>query len=98
MNAELATQYEIVAGFFLPPLLSVILQRRWSRATKSYVSFLAVLVTAAGAAYFQNRLDGGDWLHSLFTVLTATIVCFKALWQPTGIAGSIEAKTSLGGE
>jgi hypothetical protein len=98
MNQPLSTQYEIITGFFLPLLLSLILQRHWSTSTKSYVSFGVVLLASFGTAYFQGRVQPDALIATFFTVLTTTIASFKALWQPTGIAQNIETKTTIGGD
>jgi hypothetical protein len=97
MNPQLLSMYEVITGFFLPPLISVILQRHWSTAAKAWVSFGLVLLVSLGTCYFKGQLTPENYLLSAFTVLTATITSFKALWQPTGLAQTIETKTTIGG-
>ena len=94
MNPELPSQYAIVVGFFLPVIISVILQRGWSTPTKTYVAFDVVLAASLGTAYFEGKVDKANLLTTFFYVLTATITSFKAFWQPTNIAQNIETVTS----
>lgn len=97
-NPELLSQWGVIVGFALPLLLSVILQSHWRTEIKAWVSFGAVLIASAVTAYFEGKFQSGNWLGTFFTVLVATITSFKALWQPTGMAQSIEEKTDIGAD
>lgn len=95
MPNDLQSQYAMLVGFFLPPLIALILQHQWPTRLKTIVAFALVLLASIGTAYFENRLDLHQLLPTVFTVLTMTVTSFKALWQPTGAADHIERVTSL---
>lgn len=89
--------WALVVGFFLPPLLSVVLQAGWSAAMQSVVAFLACVVAGAGTAYFQGDLTGRRWVEAGLVILVTTIATYKGLWKPTRVAPLIEARTSRSG-
>lgn len=94
-NPDLLSHWGIVVGFFLPLLLSLILQRHWSTPTKAYVSFGVILVVSAITAYFEGKFASGNLLGVFFSVLAATTVSFQGLWRPTNIAQNLEAATTI---
>ncbi len=90
-NIELWT---IVVAFFSPVVLSVINQPGWSEKTKAVVAFLYCLVVGTITAYLTGATTGADVVTTVLIVLVITISTYKGFWKPTGIAPSIEAKTS----
>lgn len=98
MEDAMSGQWAVIVGFFLPLLLSVILQAKWSTALKSVVSFAVVMAATAITAWVEGKVDSANLLSTFFYVLTATIASFKALWQPTGVAQALEKATSFSPE
>lgn len=92
---EVLTQWDAITAFFLPLLMSLILQCKWQQQTKALFSFVAMLAVSGVSAWLQGRLDPTHFTSSVFFIMTGAIGSYKALWQPTGIAGAIETVTSL---
>lgn len=86
--------WSLVVGFFLPPVVAIIQQPKWSQTVRALVTFVVAVVAGAGTAYFNGDLNGKDWVTSTLVVLVAAISVYKGLYQPTGIAPKIEAATS----
>jgi hypothetical protein len=88
--------WSLIAGFFLPPVLAIIMQSGWDQRIKAAVAFLACLAVGVGVSYFEGDLDGRSWVSSSLVVLVAAISTYQSFWKPTGIAPKIEAATNLG--
>lgn len=80
--------YAVLVGFVLPPLLSIIMQWKWSSGTKAVVAFVACLVAGAGTAYFSGQI-GRDVLTDILIVFVTAKTTYEALWKPTGVTGAI---------
>lgn len=88
--------YSLLAGFFLPPVLAIIQQRQWSDQLRAGVAFLACLLVGAGVAYFQGDLTGRRFVTGALVVMVTGLSTYRNFWKPTGIAPTIEEKTSPG--
>lgn len=84
-----------VVGFFLPLVMAVIIQTGWQQQIQAVLAFLAVLVASAVTVFLQtDDWDWSNWLNSALVILVTTISAYKGFWKPTGIAPTIEEKTS----
>lgn len=88
--------WSLIVGFFLPPVQAVIQQSHWPERIRALVNFASCAVAAFGVVYFTGSVNFRDWVQSALVVLVAAIATYKGTWKPTGIAPTIEAKTSTG--
>lgn len=89
--------YAALVGFFLPPVLAILIQTKWSDRVKAVVAFVACLIAGAGTAYLEADLDGRTWVSASLVVLTTGYATFRNFWKPTGISPAIEKKSNVGG-
>jgi hypothetical protein len=92
--SSLPNENAAVVGLALPILLSVIIQSKWSTRTQSIVALAACLVVGGGVALLENT----SVAETVGQVIAATFISYKAFWEPTGIADSVESATNFGGE
>ena len=87
--------YSLLAGFVLPPALSIIVQSGWSDRLKAVVAFAACLLVGAGVAYFQGDLTGKRFASAALVVLVTALATYRNFWKPTGVSPAIETKTNV---
>lgn len=90
------TQWSAIVAFFVPIVMSLLLQTSWSKELKAVLFFAVSLIAAGGTAYFQGDLTGKRWLDSALVIVPAAAAFYHGLWKPT-IAPIIEEATNLGG-
>lgn len=88
--------YSGVIGFFVPVLISVIVQTGWSDRAKAIAAFLVSLAAGAGTAYFSGNFDGRDVVTCALITLTVGISTYYGFWKPIGVAPAIQAATTFG--
>jgi hypothetical protein len=82
-----------IIGFFLPLVISVVEQTRWSDALRSWAAFVICVVAAAGTAYFSGNLNTTDVIRASLIIVTIAMTTYRGIWKPTGIAPAIEKAT-----
>lgn len=87
--------WSAIVAFFLPPVLSFLVQSKWSSKIKAAVFFGVSLIAAAGTAYFQGDLTGRRWLDSALIIVAAAAAFYHGFWKPSAIAPTIEEKSNL---
>lgn len=87
--------YSLLVGFFLPPVLAIVQQSKWSDRLRAVVAFAACALAGAGVAYFQGDLTGKRFLTAGLIVLTTGLATYRNFWRPTGVAPAIESKTNV---
>jgi hypothetical protein len=87
--------WALAVGFFSPPFVSLIQQRKWSARTKSLVAFVFYVVVAAIAAYFSGLFNIGDIGRLGLLIFLSAAASYNALWKPTGVSPAIEKATSV---
>ena len=87
--------WNLIVGFLLPPVLSVLQQTNWSDRLRAVIAFLACLLAGAGVAYFQGELTGKRFVTASLVVLVTAVATYRNFWKPTGISPGIETKTNL---
>lgn len=90
------TLTSIIVGSVLPNLTAVIISPSWRSEVRGLVTF--GICTAAGGviAFLQGDLTNvTDVGTSIVSVLVTSQVLYATLWKPSGIAPTIEQKTTL---
>ncbi len=95
LNLGTPALWALAVGFFSPPVISLILQSRWSPRKKALVAFVFYLVVAAVTAYVQGLFNTADYIRLALLVFLLAVASYKAVWHPTGIAPAIETKSNL---
>ena len=88
--------WNLLVGFFIPPVLAVIQQPGWSGAVRAMVTFIACCLTAIVVIALDDTvsLEFDTWIISALTILVTAISTYQSLWKPTGITPAIEGVTS----
>ena len=88
-------QWSAIVAFFVPIVLSFLIQSKWSTQVKAVVFFGVSIIAAGGTAYFQGDLTGKRWLDSALIIVAAAAAFYHGFWRPTGVAPTIEQGTNL---
>lgn len=86
--------WNLVIGFLLPTLISVLQQPRFSQTVRSLITAVVCVLGGLGTAYFNDQFNTGDVVGSILITMVAAITFYKGFWKPTGVAPSIEDATS----
>jgi hypothetical protein len=91
-----AQEWALVVGFLLPLVMSVINQPGWSGQVKSLLAFAASALAGVGTLYFAQHSDKDvpTWISTALLILVTAQASYHGFHKPTGIAPTIEAKTS----
>jgi hypothetical protein len=89
------TQWALIVAFFVPPVVALVNQTKWSSKLKAVVFFGVSLVAAGGTAYFQGDLTGRRFLDAALIIVAAAAAYYHGLWKPTEVAPTIEKATSV---
>ena|GEM_PF-3081942 len=90
--------WQVITGFVLPLVLSVIIQSGWSRAAQALAAFAFSVVVTVLQLWIYGQLDGfTDSAQAVLMVFASSIVFYQGFWKPTGVAPAIEEKTSGSG-
>ena len=87
--------WSAVVAFCLPPVLSVLIQSKWTARVKAMVFFGVSLIAAAGTAYFQGDLTGRRWLDAALIIVAGAAAFYHGFWKPSTVAPTIEERTNL---
>lgn len=87
--------WSLIVGFFLPPVLAIVEQTRWSNPLRAIVAFAACAIAGAGTAYFQGDLTGRRFVEAGLVVLVTGLATYQSFWKPSGIAAAIESHTNI---
>jgi hypothetical protein len=82
-----------LVGFFLPLVISFIMQPRWSDSVRVMVSVTCCLIGGAATAYATGGFNNKDTRAVLLIVLGSTQLFYKTIWKPT-VAKWIEEHTT----
>jgi hypothetical protein len=90
--------WKIISAFLLPLVMGVIIQSNWSRALQALSTFVVSVIWTV----IKHGIEGGfsglgesDIIPTAMTIFALTIPFYYGLWQPTGIAKSIEHATNI---
>lgn len=87
-------QWSALIGFLLPLLVAVVQQSHWSKAVRTVIGIIAVLVTSFVTTAVEGKLTWDRWAESLVVVFVLAMTAYKSVWVPLGAAPLIEEKTS----
>jgi hypothetical protein len=90
-------QWSAIVAFFIPILLSLLNQAKFSKELKAVIFFAVSLVAAGGTAYFQGDLTGRRWLDSALVIVPAAAAFYHGFWKPSSIAPKLEEISNFGG-
>lgn len=92
---ETIQYWELITAFLLPLVLSLVMQKNWTSATKAVVMFLFSALIVMGQLYIRDELNNWeDPVSVVLRVVAFTIAFYQGLWKPTGVAPKIEDATS----
>lgn len=86
--------WSAVVAFFLPLVIAVAQQPRFSGALRVVIMVVFCAAAAAVTAALQGDLTADRWFHSLLVVVVATIAFYRGVWRPAGTAAHVEYATS----
>jgi hypothetical protein len=86
-----------MAAFVLPPIISILNQRKWQSEVKALVALLICACYSAGVTVLRGEMAYGwqQWRNALLQVCLGTFVSYKMFWIPSGLATRIENATSI---
>lgn len=93
-NAQL---WAMLIALFMPTVVSVVQQPKWSDATRSLVQMAISLVVSAVTVAFEGGFSGGDIARTFLIVFLLSQVSYTQFWKRSGITTRLEALTSPGG-
>ena len=89
--------WSALVGWFLPMLIAVIQQPRWSNTVRSVVTVIVCVITGFVTTWLTVDFDfSKDLVASILTVLIAAQASYLAFFKPTKVAPAIERATSGG--
>jgi len=84
--------FAALVGTFMPPLVAIIQQPRWSPITRAIVVIVSCVLVGAGTAALEGQLTGQRWTTAALIVGTAAVTAYRMFWQRA--ATRIEYATS----
>jgi hypothetical protein len=88
--------WSIIVGALTPPLLAVVQQPKWPGWLRSTVMLASAAVVGVGTAWLQGTLTFVRFTDSALVAGVAIIAAYHGIWKPSGVAPTIETKTSVG--
>lgn len=86
---------DALVGGAMPLLIAVINQSYWSPKIKALVALVSCVAAATVAAVLRDAVDWVNWRESLVLILGAALASYRWLWQPSTIAPTVEAVTTV---
>lgn len=83
-----------MAAFVLPPLISLVNQRRWPSEVKALVALGLCVVYAALATLVRGDVSWQEWRNATLQVTAATLAAYKLFWNPSNLAPRLETATT----
>jgi hypothetical protein len=91
------TVLNALIGAAMPLLIAFVNQSHWSPKAKAVVAVLACALVAAFTEWVRGDVDWADWRGTALVIAGAALVSYKVWWQPSTIAPTVEAVTTIGG-
>ncbi len=91
--------WSLLLGVVLPPVAAIVMQPKWSSATRAVVSVAICLLIGAGQVFFDanEKLDAvtaQGVVHAFLLVLVAAQAAYRGIWQHLPVTHAIENATS----
>lgn len=83
-----------IIAFLLPPAIAVITQAHWSPQLKGVVAFLVSVAAALAMVLYEGGFNWTDWRNASLVIVSGAVFFYHQFYKPSGIAPSIEAKTT----
>lgn len=90
-----AQMYAAIIGFFLPLIMSVIIQMGWSKQLQAVLLFTVVVLVSLGTLYFTGQLEGKTLISNVLYTFVTAIAAYHGLWKPSQVAPAIESVTNV---
>jgi uncharacterized membrane-anchored protein len=84
--------FSALVGTFMPPLVAIVQQPRWSPIVRALVVILSSVGIGAVTASLEGQLTGQRWTTSALLVGTAAVAAYRLFWHRA--AATIEHRTS----
>ncbi len=84
--------FSALVGTFMPPLVAIVQQPRWSPIVRALVVVASCVGIGAVTASLEGQLTGQRWTTAALIVGTAAVAAYRLFWHRA--AAQIEAKTS----
>lgn len=88
--------WNLIVGFFLPLVMSVLIQTKWPKWLQAVTLFVVSLIIAGIGQSLTGGLEGLSWLSSALVILVTAIATYHGLWKPTNVAPALESATNFG--
>lgn len=84
-----------LAGVLTPLLTSIVQRPTWSKQKRTVIGVLVSIVVGLLTCLADGTLDNAATLLATVTVvIVASAAAYKSLWQPSGVAPSLEHATT----
>jgi len=88
--------WAIIVGFATPLVVAVATRPNMKPAIKVLIQIVFVVIVATFTAYLNGAFTGRNIVSAILLVASASIIAYKGIWKPTGVADAIESNV-LGG-
>ena len=88
-------QVAVLVGFFLPLVLSVVIQSAWSKTVKAAVSIAAYAGAGVAITAAHGDFTGRTFWQAALTVAVLGVVGYQGVWKPLGAADKVETATNI---
>jgi hypothetical protein len=96
MTAD-TTVLNALIGAAMPLLIAVVNQSHWSPKVKALVAVLVCATAATITEWVRGDVDWADWRGTALVIAGAALVSYNVWWQPSTIAPTVEAVTTITG-
>lgn len=89
-------KWSMLVGAFLPPLIAVIQQPKWSDTARAVTTVLVCIIVGGVTTEIEHGLHFDEHLRtSVLSMLIAAQATYQSFWKPVKVAPKIEAATSV---
>lgn len=86
--------WQLVLGFLLPLVVSVLTKQEWSSSIKAVAAFVISMVATLGTMILTGDLSGDfDVSTKMLQVFALTIPFYYGFWKPIGATEAIHDRT-----
>jgi len=89
--------WDLVVGFIVPPLLSIVMQSHWDVRAQACIAFAVSILLGAVTTYLNGSVNIQDWVGSALIIAVTAMNMYNHFWKNTGVTQSIEAHTDFMG-
>jgi len=89
-------EWSALVGALMPALIAVVNQPHWPPWARAVMTVLSCIVAGGITAAVEGRFTGVGLVESVGVVLVAALAAYRWWWKPSGIADTIETRTTPG--